>query len=347
MLLIVAGNVHQCDVSGKRAHAILEIDQIEDKVGEQGQLGVVLTLLNHDVVFIVNLVLGVVLEDLGESDLIAVAQVVHVLEELLLLSIGFVVITVLSKRLLDHVFTEDTGVLDSAWLEACWVKHELSNGCLLHVLLIEGEEISLKSGIAVLGTLDETLEHTALSTLVSGLVIVAVTVLVLEDLGINHILKGFMRLVLQTGLNEIVLLELEFALGSDSTLVELLSDNVVFGVTLKIGLEVIAVHLLLFCEPSEEVGVVLSPSLALSLKHALLSAFVVFGVRKLSSSELLNLIEGAVEAANSLFNVVPSFIKILAIGGWEVNSVLSELTVNLSEGLVHGVELLMSFLQSL
>jgi hypothetical protein len=214
-------------------------------------------------------------------------------------------------------------------------------------LLIEGEEISLKSGIAVLGTLDETLEHTALSTLVSGLVIVAVTVLVLEDLGIDHILKGFMRLVLQTGLNEIVLLELEFALGSDSTLVELLSDNVVFGVTLKIGLEVIAVHLLLLCEPSEEVGVVLSPSLALSLKHALLSAFVVFGVRKLSSSELLNLIEGAVEAANSLFNVVPSFIKILAIGGWEVNSVLSKLTVNLSEGLVHGVELLMSLLQSL
>ena len=214
-------------------------------------------------------------------------------------------------------------------------------------MLIEREEIGFKGRITVLGTLDETLEHTALSALVSGLIIVAVSVLVLEDLGINNILKGFMRLVLKTGLNEIVLLELEFSLGSDGTLVELLSDDVVFGVTLKISLEVIAVHLLLFCEPSEEVGVVLSPSLALSLKHALLSAFMVLGVHKLSCSEFLNLIEGAIEAADGLFNVVPSLVEILAIWGWEVNSVLSELTINLSEGLVHSIELLMSFLQSL
>ena len=99
-------------------------------------------------------------------------------------------------------------------------------------MLIEGEEISLKSGITVLGTLDKTLEHTALSSLVSGLVIVAVTVLVPEDLGINYVLKGFMRLVLKTSLNEVVLLELEFSLSSNGPLVELLSDNVVFGVTL-------------------------------------------------------------------------------------------------------------------
>ena len=74
---------------------------------------------------------------------------------------------------------------------------------------------------------------------------------------------------------------------------------------------------------------------------------MVLGVDKLSSSELLNLIEGAVEAADGLFNVVPSLVKILAIGGWKVYSVLSELTINLSEGLMHGIELLMSFLQSL
>ena len=62
----------------------------------RSHLRVVLTLLNHNEVLVVDLSLGIVLKDLGESDLIAVAEVIHVLEELLLLVIRFVVITVLS-----------------------------------------------------------------------------------------------------------------------------------------------------------------------------------------------------------------------------------------------------------
>ena len=265
----------------------------------------------------------------------------------MLLTIRLVVILILSKRLLNHVFTEYTSILNSTWLKGSGVKHELSNGGFLHVLLIEGEEICLQSGISVLGTLNETLEHTALSALISGLVVVAVAILVLEDLGVNHVFEGLVGLILETGLNEVVLLELEFTLSSDSALVELLGNNVVFGVLLEIRLEVVAVHLFLFSKPTEEVGVVLGPSLALSLEHALLSAFVILGVNELSGSELLNLVEGTIKAANSLFNVVPSFVEIFSIGSGKVHSVLSKLTINLSERLVHSIKLLVSFLQSL
>jgi hypothetical protein len=198
-------------------------------------------------------------------------------------------------------------------------------------LLVKGEKISLKSGITVLRTLDETLEHTALSALISWFVIVAVAVLELEDLGIDNILKSFVRLILETGLDEVELLELELALSSDGTLVKLFSHHIVFGVLLKVCLEVIAVHLFLFCESTEEIGVVFSPSLAFFLKHALLSALVVLGVRKLSSGEFLDLVESSIKFADGLLDVVPGFIKILTIWSWEINSMLSQLTVDLSE----------------
>ncbi len=91
-----------------------------------------------------------------------------------------------------------------------------------------------------------------------------------------------MGLVLKTGLNKVVFLELELALSSNGLLVELLLCVVIFGVTLEVALEVVAVHLFFLCESTEEVGVVFSPSLALALEHALFSAFVILGVNKLS-----------------------------------------------------------------
>jgi hypothetical protein len=74
-----------------------------------------------------------------------------------------------------------------------------------------------------------------------------------------------MRLILKTCFNEIVLLELEFALSSQGLIVKLLSNNIVFRVKLDISFEVVTIHLFLLGEASEEVGVVLSPSLTLSL----------------------------------------------------------------------------------
>ena len=170
-----------------------------------------------------------------------------------------------------------------------------------------------------------------MSTLIGGVVVIAVAVLVLEDLRVNDVFQRLVRLVLEACLNEVVLFELEFSLSGDGSLVELLCHNVIFGVAFKISLEVVAVHLFFFCETAEEVSVVLSPSLALSLEHALLPALVILGVSELSCSELLNLVEGTIEATNSLLNVVPGLIEILSIRCWQVYSVLSKLTINFSK----------------
>ena len=74
---------------------------------------------------------------------------------------------------------------------------------------------------------------------------------------------------------------------------------------------------------------------------------MILGVNELSGGELLHLVEGAIELANGLLNVVPGLIEILAERSGQVDSVLSELAVDLSEGLMHGIELLVSLLQSL
>jgi hypothetical protein len=131
--------------------------------------------------------------------------------------------------------------------------------------LIEREEISLESRISILCTLNEALEDATLAALVGGFIVIAHAILVLKDLGVNNIVKGLMRLILKTCFNEIVLLELEFALSSQGLIVKLLSNNIVFRVKLDISFEVVTIHLFLLGEASEEVGVVLSPSLTLSL----------------------------------------------------------------------------------
>jgi hypothetical protein len=127
LFLIVTSNIHQSDILGKGTHAILEVNKVQDKVGEEGKLRVVLTLLDHNEIFLVNLCFSEVLEDLRESNLVTVAEVIHILEELLLLSIRLVVITVLSKRFLYHILAEYTGIIYCACLEGRRIKHELSN----------------------------------------------------------------------------------------------------------------------------------------------------------------------------------------------------------------------------
>jgi hypothetical protein len=167
------------------------------------------------------------------------------------------------------------------------------------------------------------LQDTALSSLECGLIIVAYAVFVLEDLGFDDVVKVLMRLLLETGLDKVVLLELELAFSSESTFIKLLVNVVIFRVSLDIGFEVVAVLLLFFGEAPKEVSVVLSPSLALALEHPLLSALVVIGIGELSCSEFLHLVECSVKFSNSLFDVPPGLIQIFAIWSWEVNSVLS------------------------
>jgi hypothetical protein len=63
------------------------------------------------------------------------------------------------------------------------------------------------------------LQDTALSSLECGLIIVAHAVFVLEDLGFDDVVKVLMRLLLETGLDKVVLLELELAFSSESAFI--------------------------------------------------------------------------------------------------------------------------------
>ena len=116
---------------------------------------------------------------------------------------------------------------------------------------------------------------------------------------------------------------------------------------LNVGLKVVPVLLLLLSEPSEEVGVVLSPSLSLALKEAFLPPLVVVRVHKLAGGELLHFVERAVEPADCLFDVPPGLVEISAVGRRQVDAVVCQLAVHLSVGFVHRVQFFMGFLKFL
>ncbi len=81
--------------------------------------------------------------------------------------------------------------------------------------MVKSKQISLKSLVSIFRTLSEAREESALSTLEGIFIIIAHAVFVLEDLGLNNIFKCFMGLILKTGLNKVVFLELELALCSN------------------------------------------------------------------------------------------------------------------------------------
>ena len=72
------------------------------------------------------------------------------------------------------------------------------------------------------------------------------TVLVFEDLVCNQIIKVFVYLPSQRGLNEVIELGVQLAFTSDFVLVDLGINPVVFWVFLDISLEVVSVALLFF-----------------------------------------------------------------------------------------------------
>lgn len=156
-----------------------------------------------------------------------------------------------------------------------------------------------------------------------------------------------MRFLMKAGLNKIVLFELELTFGGNGSLVELFLDEVIFRISFNISLEVVAIQLFLLGETAKEVGVVFGPSLSLTFQHSLLSTFVVLGINELSSVVFFNIVENAIETADSLFNVPPSLIEILTIRSWKVDSMGSELAINLTESFVHCIEFFVSLLKSL
>jgi hypothetical protein len=148
-------------------------------------------------------------------------------------------------------------------------------------------------------------------------------------------------------LNEVVTSRVHLSFSSDFHIINNSIKVFVIGVLLVISLEIITVRLLLFSEASKEESVVVSPSLTLSIEHAVLTSLVVFGVREFTSVEFFNTVKLSVESANSFFNLYPGLVVITAIWDGELNSLGSELVIDGLVSQVHGVELLVSLLGSL
>jgi hypothetical protein len=72
VLLEWSCHIEQSHIAGKGLNSILEVNEVEDEVLEKRKLRVVLTLLNHHIILEISLEFGVVLEDLGEADLVTV-----------------------------------------------------------------------------------------------------------------------------------------------------------------------------------------------------------------------------------------------------------------------------------
>lgn len=120
--LVLLRGFHECEVVGEGPDSVLEVLEVEDEVGEEGELGVVLALGDGGEGLLVGVALGEVLEDLGEADLVPVGQVLEVVEEALLLAVALVVVVVLVQCLLDHVVAHGLGLLLQHGLELALVK---------------------------------------------------------------------------------------------------------------------------------------------------------------------------------------------------------------------------------
>ena len=133
----------------------------------------------------------------------------------------------------------------------------------------------------------------------------------------------------------------------ESFLVKELFIAFVLWVVLNVGLEVISVLLLLLSESAEEVSVVFGPSLLLGIKHTTFTTFEIVGVAQFTCIELLDLVEDSVEFGNGKLNVVPGLVLISTEWNRESLPIFRQLAVNLTVGLVHRVELFVSFFQFL
>jgi len=126
------------NVLGKWSHSILEVHEIKHHVGENGELRVVLSLLDHDVVLVIKLVHGVVLEQLHKTDLVSVGEVVQVFEEMVFFVVTLIVILELLNTLGNHVLSEWPGFLLSDVSEFGAVVEQLSDRVISS---IRGQEI--------------------------------------------------------------------------------------------------------------------------------------------------------------------------------------------------------------
>lgn len=287
---------------------------------------------------------GEVLTDFHKADTVSVSEVIKVLKEDLLLSIRLVVITVLLDGFTDHVLTVGVGLIQGSSLVILYIKSNLGDRGIDVISFVNINNVSLNSSVTGLGSVPESVSNALHAVLVNLWAVSVLSVLVFEDLLLNEVLVVFMDFVLVRSLDEVEASRVKLRLGCDFHIVDHAFNDFVVRVILLISLEVISEGLLLLSEATEEESVVVSPSLTLSVKHAVLTSLVVFRVRELTGFKLLNAVELSVKSPDSLFNLNPGLVVIASIRDRELNSLSSKLLINFQVSHMHSVELLVSLL---
>jgi hypothetical protein len=95
---------------------------------------------------------------------------------------------------LDHVFSENPGLILSCQAVVIMIKEELSCRSFLSILFEKFKEIGLKSRVSGLCSLSEPFDDSLTSHFKSLFIIIALSVFVLEDFLFNQIVSVLMRL---------------------------------------------------------------------------------------------------------------------------------------------------------
>ena len=175
----------------------------------------------------------------------------------------------------------------------------------------------LNARISGLGAFPEPIDHALISAFVHLWAVSVLSVLIFENLVLDDIFVILVRFIFVSCLDKVIPLRVELLLQSHGVGIIKSIDMFIVRELLEIGLEIVTVLLLLLCESTKEVGVVGDPTLLLALSHALLTSFMIIGVREFASMEFLNSVEMAVENSDGLFDFNPSFVVVATVGNWQ------------------------------
>jgi len=204
MALVGVCRIHESEIVGEGEDAVSKVNHIEKQVGEGAKFGVKLTLLDHGMALVGARSSGEICEDFHETDAVAVAQVVEVLETLLLFGGIFIVVTELLESFTNHVLTLGEGASLSRVLPLTPVKCKLSSRLILGVLLVKLNQVNFDGGVTSLCAFKESLFNTVVTLEVNFFRVGKLTVFVLKYFVFNKVLEVFVHFSLERALNKLV-----------------------------------------------------------------------------------------------------------------------------------------------
>jgi hypothetical protein len=204
MALVGVCRIHESEIVGEGEDAVSKVNHIEKQVGEGAKFGVKLTLLDLGMALVGARSSGEIREDFHEADAVAVAQVVEVLETLLLFGGILIVVTELLESFTNHVLTLGEGASLSRVLPLTPVKCKLSSRLILGVLLVKLNQVNFDGRVTGLCAFKESLFNTVVTVEVNFFRVGKLTVFVLEYFVLNKVLEVFVHLSLERALNKLV-----------------------------------------------------------------------------------------------------------------------------------------------